>query len=186
MTINRLLPAIAFACIVPAAGAQVPGDWPDVVRQFDAYMSADKIVGGSILYMRDGKVITQYNAGYADRAAKRLVDGDTIFHWGSITKMLTAIAILQLRDDGKLTLDDRVTHLIPELRRVHDPYGKIDEITIRMLLNHTAGFQGRTWPYTKDLPWQPFEPTEIRAARLAAQLLPPDAEIPPPASVAQL
>lgn len=160
MLIKRLLPVVALACIASSAAAQVPGDWPDVVRQFDAYIEADKIVGGSILYMRDGKVNAQHNAGYADRAAKRLVDENTIFHWGSITKMLTAVAILQLRDDGKLTLDDRVTRLVPEVRRVHDPYGKIDEITIRMLLSHTAGFQGRSWPYTKDLPWQPFEPTE--------------------------
>jgi CubicO group peptidase (beta-lactamase class C family) len=53
-----------------------------------------------------------------------------------------------------------VTRYIPELRRVHDPYGKIDDITIRMLMNHTAGFQGPTWPYDKGLPWEPFEPTE--------------------------
>ena len=161
MSKTSILRAIAFACLLPtAAAAQGPGGWPEVVRQFDAYVQADQVVGASILYMRDGKVIAQHNAGYADRASKRLVDDDTVFHWGSITKMLTAIAILQLRDEGRLTLDDKVTRYIPELRRVHDPYGKIDEITIRMLLNHTAGFQGPTWVYGKDQPWEPFEPTE--------------------------
>lgn len=157
---KRLLLATAFACVLPTAAAQAPSGWPDVVRQFDAYVEADKVVGGSILYMRDGKVVVQHNVGYADRAAKRLVDGNTIFHWGSITKMLTAVAILQLRDEGALTLDDKVTRFLPELRRVHDPYGKVDEITIRMLLEHTAGFQGPTWPYGKGAAWQPFEPTE--------------------------
>lgn len=146
--------------MVPAAAAQAPQGWAEVVRQFDAYVAADRIVGGSILTMRDGKVIARHNVGYADREAKRLVDDDTVFHWGSITKMLTAIAVLQLRDEGKLTLDDKVTRYVPELRRVNDPYGRIDEITIRMLLSHTAGFQAPTWPYDKGLPWEPFEPKE--------------------------
>jgi CubicO group peptidase (beta-lactamase class C family) len=110
--------------------------------------------------MRDGRVVAQHDVGFADRAANKRVDANTIFHWGSITKALTAISILQLRDEGKLSLDDKVTRYIPELRRVHDPYGKIDDITIRMLLSHTAGFQLPTWPYGKGLPWEPFEPTE--------------------------
>lgn len=148
---------VALLFIAPAALAQ---DWASVLRQFDAYMEADKVVGGSILYMRDGKVVSQHDVGFADRAANKRVDANTIFHWGSITKALTAIAILQLRDEGKLTLDDKVTRSIPELRRVHDPYGKIDDITIRMLLSHTAGFLAPTWPYDKGLPWEPFEPTE--------------------------
>ena len=42
----------------------------------------------------------------------------TIYHWGSITKTLTAIAILQLRDRGRLSLDDHITRYLPELRRV--------------------------------------------------------------------
>ncbi|HEX7832581.1 MAG TPA: serine hydrolase domain-containing protein [Thermoanaerobaculia bacterium] len=157
---KRIAAAIVFACLVQSVNGQTPDGWSDVVRQFDAYVQADKIVGGSILYLRDGKVIARHDSGFADRDAKRVVDGNTIFHWGSITKMLTAVAILQLRDEGKLTLDDKVTRYIPELRRVNDPYDKIDEITIRMLLNHTAGFQGSTWPYDKGLPWEPFEPKE--------------------------
>lgn len=153
---------LAFALTLSAtvATAQTPAAWPDLVRDFDAYVAADKVVGGSILYLRDGKVLVRHDVGYADRDAKKLVDGDTIFHWGSITKQLTALAILQLRDEGALTLDDKVTRLVPELRRVHDPYGKVDDITIRMLLQHTAGFQGPTWSYGKGAPWEPFEPTE--------------------------
>jgi CubicO group peptidase (beta-lactamase class C family) len=48
---------------------------------------------------------------------------------------------------------------VPEVRAIHDPYGMIDSITIRMLLSHTAGFQNGTWPYGDGKPWEPFEPT---------------------------
>ena len=66
---------------------------------------------------------------------------------------------MQLRDRGKLSLDDKVTRWVPELREIHDPYGMIDSITIRMLLSHSSGFQNATWPYGNGEPWEPFEPT---------------------------
>lgn len=176
---SRIAAALVLASLVSTAGAQAPppGAWADVVKQFDSYVEADKVVGGSILLMRDGKVVARHHAGYADREGKRLVDDDTIFHWGSITKMLTAVAVLQLRDEGKLTLDDKVTRFVPELRRVNDPYGRIDEITVRMLLDHTAGFQAPTWPYDKGLPWEPFEPREW--AQLVAMMPYEQLQFPP-------
>ena len=54
--IHHAAAAIVFACLVSTAHAQVPSAWADVIRQFDSYVDADKVVGGSILYMRDGKV----------------------------------------------------------------------------------------------------------------------------------
>ncbi len=42
---------------------------------------------------------------------------------------------------------------------MHNPYGSMDDITIRMLLSHTSGFMNGTWPYGSGAPWQPFEPT---------------------------
>ncbi|HLS47951.1 MAG TPA: serine hydrolase domain-containing protein, partial [Gemmatimonadales bacterium] len=84
---------------------------------------------------------------------------ETIYHWGSITKTLTAVAIMQLRDRGLLSLDDPITRWVPELRRMHDPFGSMDSVTIRMLLSHTSGFQDPTWPYGNGHAWEPFEPT---------------------------
>ena len=75
-----------------------------------------------------------------------------MYHWASITKTLTAIAILQLRDRGRLTLDDPIVRYVPELRQVHDEFGSIDDVTLRMLLSHCAGFQNPTWPYGEGRP----------------------------------
>ena len=142
-----------------AARAQTPAGWPEFTDAFSSYVASDSIVGASVLVMRDGRVLDRHDVGLADRAAGALVDSLTIFHWGSITKTLTAVAILQLRDRGRLTLDDRVVRYLPELRQVHDPYGRIESITIRMLLGHTAGFMNSTWPYDEGEAWEPFEPT---------------------------
>jgi len=86
------------------------------------------------------------------------VDENTIYHWASITKTFTGIAIMQLRDRGRLKLDDPILKYLPELRAVHNPYGDMSEVTLRQLLSHSAGFRDATWPWGGDKPWHPHEP----------------------------
>ena len=153
-------PLILLAALAPAlAAAQAPAAWPSFTRTFAAYVDSDKVVGAGVILMKNGRIVARYDTGFADRAANVRVDDQSIYHWGSITKTLTAISIMQLRDRGKLSLDDKIVRYVPELRTMHDAYGMMDSITLRMLLSHTAGFQNGTWPYGNDKPWEPFEPT---------------------------
>jgi CubicO group peptidase (beta-lactamase class C family) len=156
----RIISSLALFLIVPAvARAQAPATWTEFTRTFQAYADSDRVVGASVVLMKNGQVVARYNAGQANLEKNVAVDSQTIFHWGSITKSLTAISIMQLRDRGKLALDDKIVRWVPELRTVHDPYNMIDSITIRMLLSHTAGFQAGTWPWGNNKEWEPFEPT---------------------------
>ncbi|HEY7394927.1 MAG TPA: serine hydrolase domain-containing protein, partial [Gemmatimonadaceae bacterium] len=150
---------LALLTLPVAAGAQAPAAWPQFAKLFQSYADSDQVVGASVLFMRNGQVVARRDVGKADRDAGVAANEHTIYHWGSITKTLTAISIMQLRDRGKLSLDDRITRWVPELRQIHDPYGMMDSITLRMLLSHTAGFQNATWPYDSGKPWEPFEPT---------------------------
>jgi CubicO group peptidase (beta-lactamase class C family) len=147
---------------------QRPAAWPAFTRTVDDYVARDSIVGASVLIVRDGRVVAQHEVGWANRAAGWRTDTNTIYHWASITKTLTAIAILQLRDRGRLSLDDPITRWVPELRQVHDSFGAIDHVTLRMLLGHSAGFQNPTWPYGQGKPWEPFEP--VRWDQLVAMM----------------
>ena len=158
MKISRVVAALLFAGPI-AGGAQAPAGWGEFTRTFQTYVDSDYVVGASVILMKNGRVVARYNAGHANRAANVAVDSQTIFHWGSITKSLTAISIMQLRDRGKLALEDKIVRWVPELRAIHDPWNMIDSITIRMLLSHTAGFQNGTWPWGNNKPWEPFEPT---------------------------
>ena len=118
------------------------------------------IVGGSFVFLKDGKTVAEEHYGSANLEKKQTVKADTIYHWASNTKPFTGIAIMQLRDRGLLRLDDPVMKYLPELRGVHNKFGSMDEITIRHLMTHSAGFRGSTWPWDKGQDWEPFEPTE--------------------------
>lgn len=128
---------------------------------FDEYLRADGVIGAGYVVVDRGQITAAHSVGMADRDRGQPVDANTIFHWASITKTLTAVAVMQLRDRGRLSLDDPIVKYVPELRRVHSEGGAIERVTLRHLLSHTSGFQSPTWPYRDDSkPWQPFEPTE--------------------------
>ncbi|MFL6467165.1 MAG: serine hydrolase domain-containing protein [Pyrinomonadaceae bacterium] len=118
------------------------------------------IVGSSFVFIKENKIVSEIHYGSANLSKDQTVEADTIYHWASNTKPFTGIAIMQLRDRGLLKLDDPVTKFLPELRGVHNKFGSMDEITIRHLMTHSAGFRGSTWPWDKGQDWEPFEPTE--------------------------
>ncbi len=142
----------------PGAATGAAAAFPAFDRFFDARLTEQGIVGASFVLLRDHRVAHARTFGFADLQARRPVDADTIFHWASITKTFTAVAIMQLRDRGRLSLDDPVVKYLPELRQVHNPYGPMDAITLRMLMSHSAGFRMSTWPWGGDQAWHPFEP----------------------------
>src|SRR5919197_697861 len=139
--------------------AQPPAGWPAVADGYRRLVERAGIAGSSLMLVRDGRILVRQNEGYQDLDRKIRVNDDTIYHWASITKTFTGIAIMQLRDRGLLSLDDPVVKYVPELRAVHDPFGDVSEIRIRHLMSHSAGFRNPTWIWRDDSKdWQPFEP----------------------------
>jgi CubicO group peptidase (beta-lactamase class C family) len=154
---SRVAIAVFFALWLPAAQ---PSGWPAVEQVYHEQIKAAGIVGSSLMLVRDGAVVASAVDGYQDLDAKRPVDADTIYHWASITKTFTGIAIMQLRDRGLLSLDDPIVKHVPEFRQVHNPYGDISQVTIRHMMTHSSGLRAPTWPWGGDQPWHPFEPTQ--------------------------
>lgn len=134
--------------------------WSDIVDDWRGTVRRDGIVGASMALVRDGRVVSLETEGMADLERGLPVDDETIYHWASITKTFTAIAVMQLRDRGLISLDDPIVDYVPELREVYNPYGSMEEITVRQLMSHSAGFRAGTWPWAGGEPWHPHEPTE--------------------------
>jgi CubicO group peptidase (beta-lactamase class C family) len=70
------------------------------------------------------------------------LDADTLFRVASITKTFTATALVQLRDQGKLRLDDPLVAHIPEFAAVENPFGPIEDVTLRRVASHSSGLMG--------------------------------------------
>src|SRR5271156_823846 len=143
---------------VPVSGATFSST--DLKTFYDAGLKMNGIVGSSLFVIRDKEVVAKEFYGEARKDPPRPVDENTAFHWASITKTFTGIAIMQLRDRGLLKLDDPIVKYIPELRQLHDPWGPVDDITIRHAMIHSTGLRSATWPWGGDKPWHPFEPTQ--------------------------
>jgi CubicO group peptidase (beta-lactamase class C family) len=150
---------LVWLCVAtqPAVTQSPPG--AAVKSFYEGGLKRCGIVGSALVLLRDGRVVTSDFRGSARLNPAVAVTLDTTFHWASITKTFTAIAIMQLRDRGLLKLDDPVLKYVPELAAVHDPWGPVGAITIRQLLTHSGGFRSATWPWGGDQSWQPFEPT---------------------------
>lgn len=163
LPIAAIITACLFAPLVKAQSAP-PGRALEAFRpKFESVLKQHGVVGGGFALVRGPGQPQMILFGEARRDTRLPVDEATAYNWASITKTMTAIAILQLRDRGKLSLDDPAIRYVPELRQVHDEFGSIDQITIRHLLTHSAGFRNPTWPWdcddAKNCDWQPFEPT---------------------------
>jgi CubicO group peptidase (beta-lactamase class C family) len=73
--------------------------------------------GSSFYVVRGGRTVAADHLGEQDADAHVPVDAATIYHWASITKTMTGIAIMQLRDRGLLSLDDPIVRYVPNSPR---------------------------------------------------------------------
>jgi serine-type D-Ala-D-Ala carboxypeptidase/endopeptidase len=129
---------VAFSA--DTAGAQDAAVIADIDRTMEAYRLAAHVPGMVWGVVRDGRLVHVKGAGVQDLEAKRPVTPNTLFRIASMTKAFTALSILKLRDEGKLSLDAPVETYVPELRGWKYPTDDVPKIRVRDLLTHTAGF----------------------------------------------
>lgn len=155
------LSAIALTVLLGATiAAQAPPPARSAAQTFDparisvidralqGYVDSNRVPGIVALAMQDGKVIYEKAFGWADKEAGRRMTTDTIFRIASQTKALTSVAIMQLVEEGQLSLSRRAGDFIPTFAKTtvavttdgavtHVPARR--PITIFDLLTHTAG-----------------------------------------------
>jgi CubicO group peptidase (beta-lactamase class C family) len=109
----------------------------------DSYVAEGRVAGVVALVLRDGKPVYQRAVGWRDKEAGSKMAMDTEFRIASQTKALTSVAILQLMEEGKLSVNDKAGKWIPTFEKTtvgfNPPAPAKRAITIRDLLTHTAG-----------------------------------------------
>jgi D-alanyl-D-alanine carboxypeptidase len=117
---------------------------PKTRQRIQATLLEHHVPGAAVAIVRDQKMLWAEGFGLADIASKRAMTPDTLFGVASITKTFTGAAIVQLRDEGKLSLDDPLAKFIPEFKAVACHYGRIEDVTLRRLLTHLSGLVGES------------------------------------------
>jgi len=112
----------------------------EIDRLMDNYRLDAHIPGMIWGVVKDGKLVHVKGAGVQDITSKRPVTSATLFRIASMTKSFTALSILKLRDEGKLSLDAPAETYVPEMRGWKYPTADSPKIRVRDLLTHTAGF----------------------------------------------
>jgi D-alanyl-D-alanine carboxypeptidase len=133
------LAAVLTLLMVSPAPAQLPEDLKSKVDAVvNQILSSTKVPSASIAIVKDGRIAYLQAYGLARLSPPMEATPQMQYSIGSISKQFTAAALLLLAQEGKLTLDDPVSKYLPELTRAN-------EVTLRMLLSHTSGYQDY-WP----------------------------------------
>jgi CubicO group peptidase (beta-lactamase class C family) len=119
---------------------------PAIDRLITDFTKREHIPGAAWAVIIDGRIAHIGVTGYRDLAVKAPVDSSSVFRIASMTKSFTAMSILKLRDEGKLSLDDPAEKYVPELAGLKYPTTDSPRITIRHLMSHAEGFP-------EDNPW---------------------------------
>lgn len=113
---------------------------PELDAIFARYMEEAHVPGLVYGIVQGGRLAYVRTMGVQDVERRRPVTPDSLFRIASMSKAFTAIAILKLRDEGRLSLDALAETYVPELRTWHYPTSDSPRIRVRDLLNHTGGF----------------------------------------------
>ena len=89
-------------------------------------------LNGNVLIAEKGQIIYNRSFGLANKITKEKLNENSVFGLASVSKQFTAMAIVILKEQGKLNFDDKITKYLPELTAY-------DNISVRNLLNHTSG-----------------------------------------------
>jgi CubicO group peptidase (beta-lactamase class C family) len=146
--------ALALALVFAAGPARAESPdtaklktaFADIDRLFTAFAADGHVPGAAWGIVIDGELAHVGTTGLRDVVSKAPVGGDTVFRIASMTKSFTAMSILKLRDEGKLSLDDPAERYVPELKALKYLTTDSPKITIRHLLSHSEGFP-------EDNPW---------------------------------
>src|SRR5690242_6210599 len=130
------MPDRAFLLILAlAASAAAQADLgPNIDKLFERWYKLDA-PGAAVAVIKDGKLLYQHGYGAANLEYDIPIKPETVFHVASVSKQFTAMALVLLEQDGKLSIDDDVHKYLPEL----PDYGH--KIAIRNLLQHTSGIR---------------------------------------------
>jgi CubicO group peptidase (beta-lactamase class C family) len=133
-----LAPLVASLLLVSAVRAESP-KLPGVGAALQEQIDRHEIAGAVTMVVSKDRVLHLETTGLADMADHKPMQADTVFWIASMTKPITATAVLMLQDEGKLDVHDPVAKYLPEFANLKTPSGQPANLTLIQILTHTSG-----------------------------------------------
>jgi CubicO group peptidase (beta-lactamase class C family) len=120
-------------------------------NHIDSICLSENIVGMDVAVIVQGEIKWRHHYGFANNLSKDKVDSNSIFQCASISKAMTAVGVLKLVDEGKIDLDKNVNTYLENWQIKESKLTKDSVVSVRRLLNHTAGFRTQgSWGYRQN------------------------------------
>jgi CubicO group peptidase (beta-lactamase class C family) len=120
-------------------GGPVAAGGPELEAKLVSFVKEGRLPGAAAAAVHGDELAWSAAAGFADIGARRPSQPATLYRIASITKTFTGTAVMQLRDAGRLGMDDPAVAWLPELRGATSPFGPVEAVTIRRMLSHQSG-----------------------------------------------
>ena len=133
------LARLSFALLLPALALAESPKLPGVAGAIQTAIDTRNIPGAVTAVVTKDKILDLEAIGLADLATKTPMTPDSMFWIKSMTKPVTAVAVMMLHDEGKLSVDDPVAKYLPGFAALKTPSGKPANLTLAHLLTHTSG-----------------------------------------------
>ena len=111
----------------------------ELAAKLNDFVTENRLPGATAAVVQGDELAWIAGTGFADLDTRQPSQPDTLYRIASITKTFTGTAVMQLRDAGRLDLDDPAVAYLPELRKAVSPFAAIETVTIRRMLSHESG-----------------------------------------------
>lgn len=142
--------ALPLSVLLAATTFAAPPKLPGVGAAMQEQIARNEVAGAVTLVVTKDKVRHLETTGHADVAAQKPMRADTVFWIASMTKPVTATAVLMLQDEGKLNVHDPVAKYLPEFAGLKTPSGQPANLTLVQILTHTSGLGEASGPAARD------------------------------------
>jgi N-acyl-D-amino-acid deacylase len=176
LLVFAIIPITSYAIIIhedlPITGDNTPYESPDFNIRFVEFLRRFQIPGAAVAIMKNGEIVLSHGYGWADSENQIPVQPHSLFRVASVSKAITAVAILHLIEQGKLKLDTKVFNELEGIAPLNDMTAKshVQQITVRNLLQMSSGWY-TSGPRNLDVM---FGPWPSRITHLLNDQVPPD------------
>ena len=141
-----------------------------LANEIDRNREKHGVSAAAVIVVDADRVLLEHYSGITDWESQRVVDRNTYFRLGSVTKVFTGLALLRAEEQGKLSLQQSVAEILPQ-NQINNPWAESHPLRVAQLMEHTAGWYDMSAIEFNDKNPKPLSPAEALAMRPESRVM---------------